>query len=166
MLFKAFLEFTKSESIGGKHRTIDPASDEDPRVGLLMNVIEKEFGIYRLRQRLIYGGKSLIDEGAKISSVGIKTGSKVMLIGKVGSVCIFESCFGLHCETYSTADNVKKSQNLEKADSVVLPAVDEKGRKRRKDLVNSFNDLIISAEQLQSELQCMFNASQIADYSK
>lgn len=55
-------------------------------------------------------------------------------------------------QTSSTADSFRKNQvkdiiavieacmrDLEKADSVVLPAGDEKERKRRKDLVNSLN---------------------------
>ncbi|KAH9283090.1 hypothetical protein ECG_04662 [Echinococcus granulosus] len=82
-------------------------------------------------------------------------------------------------QTFSTANSVNKSQakdiitiveacmkNLEKADSIVLPASDEKERKRRKVLVNSFHNPIISAEKLQSTLDCMCNEPPTADSSK
>ncbi|CDS42069.1 expressed protein [Echinococcus multilocularis] len=81
--------------------------------------------------------------------------------------------------TFSTAISVNKSQtkdiitvieacmkNLEKVDSIVLPSSDEKERERRRVLVNSFHNPIISAEKLQSTLDCVCNEPPIAASSE
>ncbi|KAL5968324.1 BAG family molecular chaperone regulator 1 [Taenia solium] len=198
----------------GKRHTIELASDENLTVGDLMNAVEKEFDIHRSREKLILRGKSLLDEDAEIYSIGIKTGSRIMLIGKVGMLQYFPSSTNFFqkevadhreinklnelevslsavqtqlaslkaasdCITSSTADCVRKKlmkdiiavtevcvKNLEIADSIMLPVGDAKERERRKSLADSFNDLIVSAEQLQFELDCVCNESPITDPNK
>ncbi|VDM32499.1 unnamed protein product [Hydatigera taeniaeformis] len=150
-------------------------------VGDMMNAVEREFSIHRSRQRLIFKGRSLIDESAKLSSLGIEIGAKVMLIGgrevadpseirKLDELEVslksIQSQFAsleatYNCPTSSADHSVRKKQtkgikavteqcmmNLEKADSIVLP------------------DLIISAEELQLELDCVYNDPSISDSSK
>ncbi|KAM3179268.1 hypothetical protein ACTXT7_000941 [Hymenolepis weldensis] len=144
----------------GKSNDVSFPNGDNLTVGDLMSFVESKYNIHRNAQKLIFRGKSLVEEDMKLSSCNIKSGSKVMLIGRtektdpseLQKLSILEDTMPL---LRSEFEELKLKQNislkdistftevcmkkLELADSVVLPPAAQEDRKRRKDVINSFN---------------------------
>ena len=98
--------------IDGKKQEISFENGEELTLGNLIDAIEAEFNIHRSRQKLIFGGKSLTDENAKLSSYGVKSGSKIMLLGRVWSFFIFLMIWIFKVEL-ADPDEIHKLNELE-----------------------------------------------------
>ncbi|VDO15334.1 unnamed protein product [Rodentolepis nana] len=158
----------------GKPHHISFPDGTNLTVGDLMSLVESKFNIRRNAQKLIFSGKSLVEESTSLASYNIRSGSKIMLIGRVEKTDPLElqklSDLEENVPTLcSEFDELKSKQDsssktilkftevcmkkLELADSVVLPPAAQEDRKRRKDVVNSLNELITSAEALLASLE-------------
>lgn len=67
----------------GKSDNINFADERNPTVGDLMSLVESKYNVRRNAQKLIFRGKTLENEDSTLASYNIKSGSKIMLIGRV-----------------------------------------------------------------------------------
>nr|CDS31561.1 BAG family molecular chaperone regulator 1 [Hymenolepis microstoma] len=139
-----------------------------------MSLVESTFGIRRNAQKLIFSGKSLAEESMNLAYYNIKSGSKIMLIGRIEKtdplellkLSDLEATVPSLCSEFEGLESMRNSSSnailkftevcmkkLELADSVVLPVAAQEERKRRKDVVNSLNELLSSAEALLASLE-------------
>ncbi|KAM7538152.1 hypothetical protein Aperf_G00000074773 [Anoplocephala perfoliata] len=169
---------------GGKSKELSFPNEEDATVADVMSAVESEFNIHRSRQKLVYRGKTLVDGDSKLASHDIKSGSRILLIGKaeapnpnelkklneleddLHAMRLQMELLNSEMDSSSTrAEDIavfveQCRTNLRKARLITLPPSDVKYRKHRNDLIDSFQELIFSMEIIQAKLASLTNSNQ------
>ncbi|XP_069586576.1 BAG family molecular chaperone regulator 1 isoform X3 [Ranitomeya imitator] len=138
-----------------KHKLQIVAEEEhqDPVLQDLAMTVEKVTGVPIASQKLIYKGKSLKEMEKTLSSLGIRNGCKIMLIGKKGFLSKslqVEALGKLDKRIKTTVEQFMKV--LEQMDSMTMPENFSDSRMKRKGLVKKVQGLLAQCDTVEGNI--------------